>query len=467
MIPAVIQKNSLKLRLLVAALVLLLAVVTSSVSSFPLPQENLFQPQPSITSTEPQLPPPNDYSYTITPTAMNSFLETLRPRLKSEPNSHVIIVTGNESADLDSIVSALTTSFFLTKSNAYPGAIILPYINIPKIDLALRSDVEFALETNHVNHDLFFFRDDLHTFEKLEAKNKLSLFLVDHNAVMGSMASLSHADVVGLLDHHADEGLFVGAANPRRIEMVGSCSTLVADQFLKTQMEKEQAENGGQLPGWVQQVTRLLLGPILIDTQELDPEMKKVKPLDLAMANFMFPYTEWESMGDLFRRIDDSRRDTSRLSFYDLLRKDYKEWTILHHMSKTEVKVGISSVIGLMAKYEERDTKEVMQEAIQKWAHNRTLDVSMVLLADDLGEGFGGYQRQIIVNPVTEKVHGFTEQMEGITQLQLERTTIIDTEDSVDSGVRAYLQHNSTSTRKQIWPWVEQLLSQGPQPSNL
>lgn len=369
--------------------------------------------------------------------------------------------------DLDSIVSALTTSFFLTKSNVYPGAIVLPFINIPKIDLALRSDVEFVLETNDVNRDLLFFRDDLHTFEELDAKNRLSLFLVDHNEVMGTMASLSHADVVGLLDHHADEGLFNGAANPRRIEMVGSCCSLVADHFLKTLMEKEQAENGGQQPAWVQQVTRLLLGPILIDTQELKPERKKVKPLDLAMANFIFPYTGWESMGDLFRRIDDARRDTSGLSFYDLLRKDYKEWTVPHHMSKTDVRVGISSVTGLMAKYEKRDNKEVMQKAIQQWAHNRTLDVLIVLLADDLGEGFGGYQRQIIVNPVTKKVNGITEQMERITQLQLERTTIIDTEDSVRRGERAYLQHNSTSTRKQIWPLVEQLLTQGPQPSNL
>jgi exopolyphosphatase len=368
---------------------------------------------------------------------------------------------------MDSIVSALTTSFFLAISNTYPGAIILPYVNIPKIDLALRSDVEFVLETNNVNRDLLFFRDDLHTFEKLVAKNRLSLFLVDHNEVMGTMASLSRADVVGLLDHHANEDLYIATANPRRIEMVGSCSSLVTDYFLKTLMEKEQAENGGHQPDWVQQVSRLLLGPILIDTQNLKPEMKKVKPLDLAMANLIFRYTGWESMDDLFLRIDNARRDTSRLSFYDLLRKDYKEWTVPHHMSKTDVRVGISSVIGLMAKYEKRDTKEVMQKAIQQWAHNRTLDVSMVLLADDLGEGFGGYQRQIIVNPVTKKVHDIPEQMEGIAFLQLERTTIIDTEDSVHRGERAYLQHNSTCTRKQIWPWVEQLLTQGPQPSSL
>ncbi|KAF9295873.1 Exopolyphosphatase [Linnemannia elongata] len=398
---------------------------------------------------------------------MDTFLASIRPRLDSEEDSQVIIVTGNESADLDSIVSALTTSFFLTNSHSYPGTIILPFINIPKIDLALRSDVEFVLETNHINHDLLFFRDDLPILENLVTKNRLSLFLVDHNVVMGSMASLSRAKVVGVLDHHVDEGLYNDTANPRRIEMVGSCSSLVADQFLKSQMERDQELNGGEQPNWVQQVTRLLLGPILIDTQDLKPERKKVKPLDLAMAKLIFPYTGWESMEDLFRRIENARRDTSRLSFYDLLRKDYKEWTVQHQISKKDVKVGISSVIGLMDKYATRDTKEVLQKAIQLWAVNRSLDVSMVLLADDLGEGHGGYQRQLIVNPVTEKVHGITEQIEGVAQLQLERTTIIDTEDSVNRGERAYLQHNSTCTRKQIWPYVEKLLTESPQPSNL
>lgn len=364
-------------------------------------------------------------------------------------------------------MSALTTSFFLNNSHAYPGTIILPFINIPKIDLALRSDVEFVLETNHINHDLLFFRDDLPILEKHVAEDRLSLFLVDHNEVMGTMASLSRAKVVGVLDHHVDAGLYNDTASPRRIEMVGSCSSLVTDQFLKSQMKRDQEQNGGKQPGWVQQLTRLLLGPILIDTQNLRPEMKKVKPLDLAMANFIFPYTGWESMEDLFRRIDNARRDTSRLSFYDLLRKDYKEWTVQHQISKKDVKVGISSVIGLMDKYAKRDTKEVMQKAIQQWAVNRTLDVSMVLLADDLGEGNGGYQRQLIVNPVTKKVHGVTEQMEGVAQLQLERTTIIDTEDSVNRGERAYLQHNSTCTRKQIWPFVEKILTDSPQPSNL
>lgn len=94
------KKNSLFL--FVAAVVLVIDIVTSSVSFSPLPQAPLLQqpqPQPSITSTATAaVVPPNDYTYRFPPTAMDTFLASIRPRLDSEEHSHVIIVTGNESA---------------------------------------------------------------------------------------------------------------------------------------------------------------------------------------------------------------------------------------------------------------------------------------------------------------------------------------------------------------------------------
>lgn len=94
------KKNSLLL--FVAAVVHVIAIVTSSVTSSPLPQAPLVQqpqPQSPITSTATaEVVPPNDYTYCFPPTAMDTFLASIRPRLDSEKDSHVIIVTGNESA---------------------------------------------------------------------------------------------------------------------------------------------------------------------------------------------------------------------------------------------------------------------------------------------------------------------------------------------------------------------------------
>ncbi|KAF8927814.1 Exopolyphosphatase [Dissophora ornata] len=408
---------------------------------------------------------------TCKPTAMDIFLSSIHPRLEVEPEAHVILVTGNESADLDSIVSALAASMFLSRLPANKGSIVAPYINIPKIDLALRSDVEYILSTSHINSDFVFFRDDLPRLEQLASKNLLSLFLVDHNKVSGTMSSLQAAKVVGVIDHHVDENLYKDTANPRRIEVVGSCASLVADEFFKNAInsskDEESSDDEKKIPDWIQQVSRLMLGPILIDTMDLNPEMKKVKPLDAAMAKLIFPYTGWESMNDLYSRIDVARRNTSSLSYYDLLRKDYKEWTVTHKSTGQDVKVGISSVVGLMDKFAKRDGKEGIQQAIDRWAMNRTLDLSLVLLADDPGEENGGYQRQLIVNPVSSSMKDFPGQMEKISHLQLERTDIVDTDEFVKRGGCAYLQKNSTCTRKQIWPLVEKLLTQPSETSNL
>ncbi|KAF9369334.1 hypothetical protein CPB97_003673, partial [Podila verticillata] len=320
-------------------------------------------------------------------TAFDKFLESLRPRLDAEPQSQVILVTGNESADLDSFISALTTAFFLAHhfiSTSDPGTltpIVLPFVNIPRADLALRSDVEYVLTTNKVDASLLFFRDDLPRLTQIPPTH-LSLFLVDHNKVADSMDMFPASKVIGLIDHHKDEGLYRDA-NPRRIEVVGSCSTLVADEFFVKAVNQapclasDSRTDGAVLPDWAQQVSRMLLGPILIDTQDLDPARKKVTPLDQSLAKTLLPYTGWDNFQDLYRRIDEARSDTSRLSAYDLLRKDYKEWVVHRVTTGEAIKVGISSAVGLLSKYVARDGQEVVQAAVEQWAQDRELDLSM------------------------------------------------------------------------------------------
>ncbi|KAF9313168.1 Exopolyphosphatase [Podila horticola] len=419
-------------------------------------------------------------------TALDRFLESLRPRLEAEPQSRVILVTGNESADLDSFISALATAFFLTyhfAATSPPGSptpIVLPFVNIPRADLALRSDVEFVFSMTNLSSDLLFFRDDLPRLTQIPSP-QLSLFLVDHNKVADSMNMFPSAKVVGIIDHHKDEDLYRDTANPRRIAVVGSCSTLVADEFLAMAVHQPDVSSGktnGTRPDWTQQVSRLLLGPILIDTQDLNPARKKVTPLDQTVAKKLLPYSGWSGYGDLYHRIDDARKDTSRLSAYDLLRKDYKEW-VVYRATGEKVKVGISSVVGLLSKYIARDGQEVVETAVEQWAQNRTLDLSMVLFSEDLGEKHGGYQRQILVNPVTASVSGFTEELEAVHEiglqpimevdtekLGLQRITVADTEKLNARGGKAYQQWNTTMSRKQVWPLVERILTKAPD-SNL
>ncbi|KAF9197193.1 Exopolyphosphatase [Haplosporangium sp. Z 27] len=273
------------------------------------------------------------------------------------------------------------------------------------------------------------------------------------------MASLKSAKVVGIIDHHADENLHKDTANPRRIELVGSCTTLVADEYLKSAIDNDKSDSA-----WIPQLARLMLAPILIDTMDLNPDMKKVQPLDISMANLIYPHTGLDSMQNLHQNIDKARQDTSKLSCYDLLRKDYKEWTITQYTTGKDIKIGISSVIGLMAQYVKRDGKEALLQAIDKWAQHQAVDLSFVMF---MGEDHGEFQRQLLVNPVSSSVKDISDQLEKIPLLELERTSIVDTDEFVKKGGRAYLQHNSTCSRKQAWPTIEKMLTQPPQTSNL
>ncbi|KAF9023851.1 Exopolyphosphatase, partial [Haplosporangium bisporale] len=322
-----------------------------------------------------------------------------------------------------------------------------------------------------VDSSLLFFRDDLPRLTQIPPSH-LSLFLVDHNKIADSMDMFPASKVVGLIDHHKDEDLYRDTANPRRIEVVGSCSTLVADEFFAKAFDQapclasDSRTDGTVLPDWAQQVSRLLLGPILIDSQNLDPARKKVTPLDQSLATRLLPYSGWDNFGDLYYQIDEARRDTSRLSAYDLLRKDYKEWVVHRATTGEAIKVGISSVVGLLNKYVARDGQEVVQAAVGQWAQDRTLDLSMVLFSEDLGET-GGYQRQVLVNPVAAGMAEFTNALEAVQECELERITVVDTETFVKHGGRAYQQKNTAMSRKQIWPVVERIVTQAPPDANL
>ncbi|KAF9968305.1 Exopolyphosphatase [Mortierella alpina] len=401
---------------------------------------------------------------------MDTFLASIKPRLKAEPSAPVILVSGNESADLDSIVSAVTTSYFLSRLQqsvlGQSNAIVIPFVNIDRQDLALRSDVDYLLSSSNIKTDDIFFRDQLPQLESILMRNpdQLSLFLVDHNRLAIGMSSLSAAKVVGTIDHHVDEGLHMDTAKIRRIETVGSCASLVADLFLNDTIALDQKDTSGKgkgkgQPDWLRQSARLLLGPILIDTRNLNPEFKKVTPLDIKIAKQLMPYTgDSNCFTSLFTTIDEARQDTSKLSFYDLLRKDYKEWSVNQTIQGESVLFGISSVNGVIDDFVKRDGKEVIQQAMSKWASKRGVQLLMVLFGHDFGAENGGYQRQIIVDPHSKGLQGFSAQLESVTELKLKRTTVVDTDDFVKRGGKAYKQQDTSFSRKQIAPIVEKLL---------
>ncbi|KAF9581479.1 Exopolyphosphatase, partial [Lunasporangiospora selenospora] len=351
---------------------------------------------------------------------------------------------------LDSIISALSTAFFLSWSKK--EHIVIPFINIDREDLALRSDTEFIFQSTNVDSSLLFFRDNLALFESLAAKGQLSLFLVDHNHISDNLLNLTSkgpVKVVGIIDHHEDKKLYMDTAQPRRVELVGSCTSLVADQYFKEALTTlgNQCPKSGEPESWTMQLSRLLLGPILIDTRDLKPEFGKVQPLDIEMTKLLIPYTGWSTLDGLFAKIDAERQNTDRLSFYDLLRSDYKEWTVLEkkRTGGQNVRVGISSISGLIQKYVDRDSIETMVAAIERWTQKTGVDLHLATFS---GEQAGvGYQRQMIVRPILKTLAGLPQELEAADgmakELQLERLALTDSLEDKGRVEVAYQQHNT------------------------
>ena len=164
----------------------------------------------------------------------------------------------------------------------------------------------------------FTFIDEI-DLDQLLAQGHLRLVLMDHNKL--SSQQKHFADVVEeIIDHHHNENLYSSSALRRVIEPVGSASTLVADEFLHSELKETVLDADLAL---------LLLSPILLDTINLDSSAGRFNEKDINAAQELKDLTGSIMKSDeLFKRLQEEKFNVELLSSGDLLRKDYKEWSI-------------------------------------------------------------------------------------------------------------------------------------------
>ncbi|OJA12369.1 hypothetical protein AZE42_04346 [Rhizopogon vesiculosus] len=233
------------------------------------------------------------------------------------------IVMGNEAGDLDSLASALGYAWL----RSHTSGKAIAYITTPREDFILRAENLYALGLAGI----------IQPFEELYCSgdpmpSQVSQFaLVDHN-VLDTRYNTPTARVVAVIDHHEDEGKYKDTADPRIVEPVGSCSSLVAKLF--------QSSNLPIPP----ELSTLLLSAILIDTKGLKAGGKAVD-VDREAAAYLIPLshlarseglsalsdnqpiTQRSSVQSLSVTLGEKKSNVSHLSTRDLLRRDYKEYT--------------------------------------------------------------------------------------------------------------------------------------------
>ncbi|XP_062488580.1 exopolyphosphatase PRUNE1 isoform X1 [Pezoporus occidentalis] len=244
---------------------------------------------------------------------MERFVQGNRAALQERIQRHqeIHVVMGNEACDLDSTVSALALAYFLAQSSPAPRAAFIPVLNIPRADLALRTETTFLLQEQGIPTASLIFRDEI-DLAGLHRAGLLSLTLVDHNVLPSTDAALEDA-VVEVLDHRPLERAR-GPGCPVTVALVGSCATLVTERMAQGP------------PGVLDRATATLLhATILLDSINLSPAAGKVTPRDVACVSLLeerFP--DLPARDTIFRTLQATKFDVSGLTTEQMLRKDLK-----------------------------------------------------------------------------------------------------------------------------------------------
>ncbi|KAJ3040104.1 serine/threonine protein kinase [Rhizophlyctis rosea] len=355
---------------------------------------------------------------------------------------------GNEAADLDSVVSSIAYAYLYyalsqrksrTLAAATPSrrpALHLPLIAIPRSEFPLRTECTFALKATYPTDDIasvLTFADDIDltslvsSFTK-DTENTLSVILTDHNALASSLSALDPF-VQGIIDHHADAH-FHPSANPRIVEVCGSCTSLVVAEWISRMKDLESSDNPASFldPPF----TKLLFTPILIDTINLDPAFSRVTPIDESAVTSLIPYlepssssatreTHQEFLTTLFNQLQHAKLNISALPTHSLFIKDYKQWVFRTNSAGQDVVVGISSVTyplqgphGWIAREDDEENgtdagKRHIIDAAKSFIKERSLDLHLIMTAFDHGnaasnsKGNGsdgevqGFQRELVL----------------------------------------------------------------------
>ena len=381
--------------------------------------------------------------------SLQQFLRRSRALVTSatvvETNRKTAVVIGNEAADADSIISALTYAYL--KQSDYQD--VIPVCCIPREDLPLRRDVEILLETTGIGiNELICIDDCKCLFDS--STDATPLILVDHNKIWDGLPR-SCCKITEIVDHHLDlgdhaevSGEFREIAFEDGAATVGSCCTLISERFMKSESLKLD-----------ETVATLLMGVIVLDTLNMSPAYDRGTKRD-ADALLKLSSISSCNLDELFNRLKDAKNDRvfwSSLKAIDCLRIDFKVFSSSQSSSSTSV--GISSC--LLPAHEFLSKLDII-DAVDAYLKRNELLVVMFLYSNP--------------EPVRELVlfSKKAEQMERIREYFREKGKLFEFRPleeglngslglTTDVSVLSFAQENSKASRKQFAPFIIDFIS--------
>ncbi|KAJ4377243.1 Exopolyphosphatase [Neocucurbitaria cava] len=359
--------------------------------------------------------------------SLRGFLTHAKSALRAaiDSSQRVTFVIGNESADLDSMSCSILYAYIRSMSPPKTAftPLYVPITNIPASDIQLRPEYLAVFKHANIESKHLITLDDLPALSDIESKlapQNTKWILVDHNALQGQLGKIYSDRVVGVIDHHDDEGKVTQETGdePRVIEKTGSCTSLVTNycrpawELLSGSALSSGAAHaqGDSLSAdavvvkrWDADIAQLGLASILIDTANLQDENKTTehdrKAAEYLEAKVMLcpQLAPTFDRTSFYKEINAAKKDIGGLKLQDILRKDYKQW---HQGGQ---KLGVSSVVKcidfLQKKAGEEGSAEssdaAFLQALESFAKERELDLYTIMTTSTSAKG--EFQRELLL----------------------------------------------------------------------
>lgn len=297
--------------------------------------------------------------------------------IKTTSKVNLLPIMGNNAADLDSFVSSVVLAYFYDQRSSHQAKKnvtnrYVPLLNMPAVPASdlwrLRPEFAKAIElaTAKANGEAaeeilahaITIKDILSdtmsmlydTFASSNSNpDKQKLILVDHNAPaipgMSEHIIEQRIDVVGCIDHHVDECYVKPDVAPRIVTTgIGSCTSLIVKHLKDEGMWPTETNNTCN----IQQLSKLALAPILIDTFNLQGKGDKCSDTDREMVKFLESHLDESTWNrDVFYDsiFEAKSNSLDLLTMQEILGRDYKEWQERFSSSRNLITIGISSSV--------------------------------------------------------------------------------------------------------------------------
>lgn len=335
---------------------------------------------------------------------------------------------------MDSIISALLFAYLSYTQQKASNVLYIPLVKVPKQDLELRPELKYVLTEVGLDYKKLITLDQVTDI----ISKPTDIVLIDHNQLTAPFNDETWGNhVVGVLDHHVDEKLYLNAPF-RVIDMVGSCVTLVLNHF----HVNESSE-------WLtKEISLLAVAPLLVDTVNLKWDLGRTTQSDVQVFEILKHRLDLQAES-FFKSIEKVKSQVDSMNNYDILRRDYKEF---HNVNG--YKIGTSAVTWNFRAWVEREGGvEAISKSAVDYAKERGLDMEVIFTAFDYDreETRGGdYRRELAVFVINKDLMNVKESLEENKDLQLSPIHFNDS--------NYYEQGNIKMSRKQVWPLLKQLV---------